>query len=140
MKQSQGCEKMIRSRLTILFLIASFVVLSVSYLLIPSVMGTDFILTFNVMKIVMFFLYLIAVYLAFTAIWKNTMLFRKYQDRRSIQEIQEIHICLTQNIIKKAPMIEVPLEISKSTEISMTARISIRSISTSASAFVVEKA
>ncbi|MFX1253268.1 MAG: hypothetical protein ACFFCZ_16790 [Promethearchaeota archaeon] len=64
---------MIRSRLTILFLIASFVVLLVSYLLIPSVLGTDFILTFNVMKIVLFFLYLIAVYLAFTERSGKTM-------------------------------------------------------------------
>ncbi|MFX1534476.1 MAG: hypothetical protein ACFFDI_09675 [Promethearchaeota archaeon] len=64
---------MIRSRLTILFLIVSFVVLSVSYLLIPSGLEIDFILVFNFMKIVLFFLYLIAVYLAFAERSGKTM-------------------------------------------------------------------
>ncbi|MFX1253269.1 MAG: hypothetical protein ACFFCZ_16795 [Promethearchaeota archaeon] len=54
-----------RSRLTILFLIVSYLVLLLSYLIIPSGLGLASIIIANVVKIPLFLIYLLAVYLAF---------------------------------------------------------------------------
>ncbi|MFX1534475.1 MAG: hypothetical protein ACFFDI_09670 [Promethearchaeota archaeon] len=54
-----------RSRLTVLFLIVSYLALLVSYLLIPSGLGLAYMIIANIVKVPLFLIYLLAVYMAF---------------------------------------------------------------------------